>query len=171
MLSPSPQVFAGEDGVITPDSIFTSIQATTEFTDQIIWSTNGDGAYYNPEILQPQYTPGPNDIAPGLTQLIITGFNTSCDPKSDTLNLFLRYYFTVEGRVNMGKMRSAFTPVIAAGINVVNADFFGDMLQTDAEGNFRFEKLFAGEYVLYALPDTGAGNGYLPAYHPNKSVW
>lgn len=51
------------------------------------WRTEGDGTFNNPNILNAQYTPGPNDIANGMVQLVL--FNpsaTAClDIKTDTV--------------------------------------------------------------------------------------
>jgi hypothetical protein len=170
-LLPSPQVFAGEDGVIVPDSVFITETANMQFADEIQWSTTGDGSFNDSSLLIVEYYPGPEDINSGFTQLVITGFNASCEPKSDTLNLFIRNYFIVEGRVNMADSNSVISAVIAVGTNASNGDLSGQMVQTDAAGNFRFEKLFAGEYLFYAFPDTANSKEYLPAYHPDKTVW
>jgi hypothetical protein len=167
----APQVFAGEDGVIAPDSIFITTGATAQFTDEIQWVSTGDGFFDDSSALVTSYNPGPGDISSGFVQLILSGANASCEPDSDTLNLYIRNYFSVEGQVNMGNSKSINTPVIALGISSPEGDPSDLVAHTDEEGRFRFEKLFTGTYMLYALPDTSGNHNFLPAYHPNKTVW
>lgn len=61
-LSIVPFVNAGEDAAITANTSFQTQAIGTE-TGSIEWTSSGDGIFSNPNILQPIYTPGIQDIA------------------------------------------------------------------------------------------------------------
>jgi len=50
------------------------LQGTASHYDSVMWFTNGDGSFSDPEILSPVYTPGTNDIINELVRLKITAY-------------------------------------------------------------------------------------------------
>lgn len=56
-----PFVNAGEDAAVAPGDSF-QLQAEGTETGTIQWTTNGDGSFSDENIMQPIYTPGPQDI-------------------------------------------------------------------------------------------------------------
>ncbi|NVO19429.1 MAG: hypothetical protein HXX13_07000, partial [Bacteroidetes bacterium] len=60
-IDPTPVSNAGPDGEICGRRQF-PMNATAQFQSLITWSTSGDGTFSNPNILNPTYTPGPNDV-------------------------------------------------------------------------------------------------------------
>ncbi|MCF8364257.1 MAG: PKD domain-containing protein [Bacteroidales bacterium] len=76
-LQPIPVVQAGDDAVICEDEIFTP-QASVENTCSVVWRSTGNGQFSNPDEINTQYEPSPDDIENGEVLLCITGF--PCDP-------------------------------------------------------------------------------------------
>jgi len=86
-LPPSPTVvaFAGEDGnICESDTYFCNGFSFNE--ESLLWSTDGDGTFDNPEIINPIYTPGSNDLSNG--QAILT-FEAMLDESTETDDLLL----------------------------------------------------------------------------------
>ncbi len=73
--SPPPTVNAGEDmEVCEGDTVW--LNATAANYDYLQWSTDGDGTFNNPSILDPQYYPGPEEVAEGGASLTLTVFGS-----------------------------------------------------------------------------------------------
>ncbi|MEI7422356.1 MAG: gliding motility-associated C-terminal domain-containing protein [Prolixibacteraceae bacterium] len=74
---PLPAVNAGSDATICASSSYdlslASTPATNSNTISTLWSTSGDGTFFNTGLLHPIYTPGPGDIASGQSVLTLTG--------------------------------------------------------------------------------------------------
>ena len=80
-----PEAFAGNDTVVPA---FSSVTLNGNATDAsaVEWSTNGDGFFDDPTILDATYTPGDGDIAEGLVKLTLTAFPlTPCDEDDSDL--------------------------------------------------------------------------------------
>ncbi|MGB0260008.1 MAG: immunoglobulin-like domain-containing protein, partial [Flavobacteriaceae bacterium] len=92
-LDPTPTVDVGPTQSVCEGSDFTvnltdgvDVTNATSFS----WSTNGDGSFSNPNILNPVYTPGTNDKANGLPvslTLSVTSGNECTLPVSDSFDL------------------------------------------------------------------------------------
>jgi len=81
-------VFAGPDATIceTGDYIITGSSALN-YTS-LEWSTSGTGTFDNPTVLQPVYTPSPNDINDGFVFLTLTAYGSpNCPAVSDEMKL------------------------------------------------------------------------------------
>ena len=87
----NPVVFAGSDTIIGEGDEYKAINAKTNDTEQINWSTLGDGTFINISDPICTYTPGSADINIGSVKLIITG--TSINPcnkvSRDTILVFI----------------------------------------------------------------------------------
>jgi len=69
----SPIVFAGPDSSICYYNNYYIADATAEFTGSLFWTTSGDGNFDDPTLLNPTYTPGPDDITTESVVLTLTG--------------------------------------------------------------------------------------------------
>ena len=80
-----PEISASEDASIYQNQSYQLIGIADHF-DDLLWETSGDGAFSNPTILNPVYTPGTIDISNGTVELCLTGTN-QCGNNSDCMNL------------------------------------------------------------------------------------
>jgi hypothetical protein len=71
-----PAVSAGPFDTICAGQIY-ELQGTASDYDSIKWFTTGDGVFSNPEILNPSYTPGINDIINKSVRLKIMAYGTN----------------------------------------------------------------------------------------------
>jgi len=81
-----PAPFAGADASVCETGVFQISGATggAGITD-VLWSTAGDGTFSNPAIINPVYTPGPDDILNQSAVLTLTAFSPeSCPSASAT---------------------------------------------------------------------------------------
>lgn len=170
ILSKIPFVSAGMD-LVSPLTESIEIQdAGAGYFEEMYWSSLGDGFFNNSTEINPVYTFGTQDFTNGNVSLVITAIS-ACGEVSDTLNIILRNQYLVEGRV-----LSRSIPVPGAVVLAVTS--FGDRDQelvqicnTNAEGVFRFNDLYAGNYRFYAIPDTLDSDGFMPAYYAGKQKW
>ncbi|HOW26109.1 MAG TPA: gliding motility-associated C-terminal domain-containing protein [Bacteroidales bacterium] len=83
--------YAGENEYICEGESFTLADATASEYSSLTWTTSGMGAFNDNTILNPVYTPGPEDINAGSVSLVLTAQENSgiCPPVSDTLLLFI----------------------------------------------------------------------------------
>ena len=83
-----PDVFAGEDAITCGTGGFELTDATADMYESLLWTTSGDGAFDNANILHPVYVPGVNDISEGSVMLTLTAFGSgSCGEASDDMML------------------------------------------------------------------------------------
>jgi len=85
-LQAPPESFAGEDIQICEDWI-AELNGSAQNYSSVTWTTEGDGDFNDASQLNPQYTPGGNDLATGSVSLILTAYPAvPCDvPAMDTL--------------------------------------------------------------------------------------
>lgn len=87
-----PIAFAGSDASICENQTFSPMGTAMNYSS-LSWSTNGDGVFDNPYILNTTYTPGFNDILLGNVNLILNVTNLSLCPgviARDTLILHIQ---------------------------------------------------------------------------------
>ncbi len=166
-----PFVFAGNDVLISPDSLFTASEALLLQSEDLLWESLGDGSFDDVHKLKATYFPGEADIQNELVTLVLHALTTSCGTTSDTLQLLIRPAFSVQGFVSAHGMRQANVPVLALRINQDERIPASTLSTTETDGSFRFDKLFAATYVFYAIPDTFAGQQLLPTYHVKSERW
>ncbi|MBU2556123.1 MAG: PKD domain-containing protein, partial [Bacteroidetes bacterium] len=70
-IQPVPQADAGGVATICDIETYTP-PATADFYQTVEWTHNGDGGFDDRFLVQPTYTPGPNDITNGTVTLTIT---------------------------------------------------------------------------------------------------
>lgn len=83
----APTVNAGNDFSVCAGQT-ASLSGTTQNATIFFWTTSGNGTFSNPNILNPVYTPGTNDISNGSVQLCLTVTGSAlCPPVDDCLVL------------------------------------------------------------------------------------
>lgn len=75
-LHPLPSVFAGADSISCPNCAI-PLHGTSSTYSSVHWSSLIDGTFSNPDILRPQYIPGPLAIAQGYADLQLTSHGTA----------------------------------------------------------------------------------------------
>jgi len=166
-----PNVFAGNNGLISPDSLFSPQESFALNYHALKWETTGDGIFVDEESLETLYIPGQQDILNESVKLILTATAEFCGAVSDTLHLVIRRQFSAEGRVWAGDVWLAQNPVVAVNMDDPDDGNSGMLRFTNSAGIFRFEGLFEGNYLFFAPADTTIPKSYLPAYHPNSQRW
>ncbi|MCD4697068.1 MAG: hypothetical protein K8S16_12600, partial [Bacteroidales bacterium] len=81
-----PSVFAGNNAIINEGETYILSEAIASEYSSLEWLTSGTGIFNNPDILNPEYTPGTGET--GSISLILTGFaNSPCNEQKDTMEL------------------------------------------------------------------------------------
>ncbi|MBE0638654.1 MAG: T9SS type A sorting domain-containing protein [Bacteroidales bacterium] len=84
---PAPVAISGADLSIC-DGETAQLNGVVENATSFSWSSSGDGTFSNSAVLNPVYTPGPNDILSGAVQLCLTATSVpACPESSDCLIL------------------------------------------------------------------------------------
>jgi hypothetical protein len=87
---------AGDDEIVCEGESIQITSATAQFYESLLWSTDGDGSFDNLQVLDPIYTPGPNDLINGSLTLCLTAFaNGDCLDNEDCINLQIQKLPTV----------------------------------------------------------------------------
>jgi len=164
-----PFVFAGNDTIVHFDADVDLVNSDALNYDHVEWISIGDGFFNNDTILNPIYMPGNQDISNEQVDLVLMA-DSECGSASDTLTVFLKPYYSVEGhlwyfnqKVNPGIVLAILDGV--TGIKTMQSS------NTNTEAYFSFDDLAAGSYYLYAVPDTGNILGAVPGYYANKLKW
>ncbi|MBZ0243131.1 MAG: T9SS type A sorting domain-containing protein, partial [Bacteroidales bacterium] len=166
--SSDPLAFAGNDTLIGSDSSLRLNTATAAYFDLINWHSTGDGIFENQDSINTIYIPGDQDKLNGEVFLILDAAS-ECGVAVDTLKLMLLDEFSLEGKV-LGKNQSAQNAVVLA-FRMADDDYsFISREHTTIDGNFYFEKLFRGDYVLMAMPDT-LNKLSASAYYAEAAGW
>ncbi len=84
--TPAPEANAGGDATILFNETF-SPTATVANQEEILWETSGDGAFDNPSLLMPTYTPGKADMQAGTVILTLNALTSGCSSATDDLTL------------------------------------------------------------------------------------
>lgn len=166
--SRDPFAFAGNDTIIGSDSSLRLNTASAEYFDRIRWLSTGDGVFSTSEMPRAVYTPGDQDKLNGEVFLILEAAS-ECGIATDTLRLLIRDEFSLSGKVWDQDQASQNTVVLAFrsadnGYSIIARE------HTASDGSFHFEKLFKGQYVLMALPDTIISQT-ASAYYAEAVTW
>ena len=86
---PYPTLFAGNDAQICSNTPYTVMDATTDPTNIIHWTTNGLGTFNSSSLMHPTYTPSTSEF--GNISLYMTVTNLLGCPKTDTMVLIIDY--------------------------------------------------------------------------------
>ncbi|PJB58214.1 MAG: hypothetical protein CO098_09815, partial [Bacteroidetes bacterium CG_4_9_14_3_um_filter_41_19] len=72
-IDPAPTAFAGNDDNLCLGGSYSLSDATTNHSNSRLWTNNGgDGTFDDATTLNPNYTPGPNELAAGIVTLTLT---------------------------------------------------------------------------------------------------
>jgi len=87
-LTEAPEAYAGNDDGICEGDVYPLNNAVAT-GDVLAWSTSGDGAFSDPAIQNPVYTPGSIDAANGFVTLTLTASSNAagCDPDVSSMEL------------------------------------------------------------------------------------
>ena len=75
---------AGADVTIKEDSVFTVSNASVQFANSVLWTTNGLGKLTNASTLAPSYTPAPYETG-AITLSLTAGSANSCGTTTDQM--------------------------------------------------------------------------------------
>lgn len=164
-----PEAYAGNDTIIFSGSQFIINDAITENQESLQWISSGDGSFNNDTIINPTYTPGESDIANGEVGLVLIA-QSECGVATDTVKLFIEPYFSIEGNLWYKNQKIQDGVILAIKDTELEARAI-DIAQAGSDGYFKFDKLMAGNYYLYAVPDTLMDNGAVPGYYANNLNW
>ncbi|MDD5507246.1 MAG: T9SS type A sorting domain-containing protein [Bacteroidales bacterium] len=116
-ISRLPFPFAGLDR-ITCENEPIAIDAEVTYSDSIYWTTQGDGFFNDPILLDVIYTPGPEDLINGSVNLFLTAYPyVPCtQSKTDTMQLTIQY-----------------DPIAFAGEDGLGCEYAPSTLSGDAE--------------------------------------
>jgi parallel beta-helix repeat protein len=156
--------------VVPPETHLTLDDVFASDYDQIEWFTSGDGYFDDPNTESPNYFFGQLDLTEGHVQLIVQVIS-ACGFDSDTINIFLKEQYSLEGKVFMHGIPAGGVVVLAATELIDQLMRTVDMVTSNDDGSFVFKQLFAANYLFYAIPDTLSTSLTLPVYYPNKLRW
>ncbi len=165
----APLVFAGNDTIISIDSVLRLDNANATGYDYLKWNSAGDGTFTSDTLLNPAYQPGPGDIANGNVILTFTGFS-ECGSVSDQLFLKIDPGYSISGRIHAGEILADNSNLSVYSTNGTSIKpVRSGHLSTD--GSFEIKALFAGTYYLYVIPDKVNNPAYIPTYFFNDIRW
>lgn len=88
-ISRMAQAYAGPDSEVCSGDIFVADSAFASNFESLSWTTSGDGTFNHTAILNPAYTPGPNDLINGSVILTLNAYsNIPCPSTSDDIYLY-----------------------------------------------------------------------------------
>ena len=123
---------AGADMVVcTTSTVELSASSASNYTS-IEWTSNGDGNFSNPNILNPVYTPGTNDLSAGTVDLCLTAYASDiCQDESDCLTLTFQQPPTIIVGEDFTVCEGSTASIIAVG------DHYNDIIwTTNGDGTF-----------------------------------
>jgi hypothetical protein len=126
-------VNAGADQTVCEDQTAVQLNAFTDHTVQLLWSTSGDGTFSDPAAEDPEYMPGGGDIASGSVTLYLNGeaYGT-CQSATDSLEISInRNPYVDAGNDQTGCQGEAFDMADA-----VAQDYAAVIWSTAGDGTF-----------------------------------
>jgi hypothetical protein len=88
-ISRMADAYAGPDSEVCSGGIYVADSAFASNFESLSWTTSGDGTFNHTAILNPAYTPGPNDLIDGSVTLTLNAnSNIPCPSTSDEITLF-----------------------------------------------------------------------------------
>lgn len=162
-------VDAGIDTVIIEGSSYHIKNAIALNYLQLSWNTGGDGVFDKPDSLNTVYTPGNTDKNRGWANITLT-ITSDCGTISDNFILTIIPGYDISGSVRRGT-----AGVGGAVILALNSDVEGTRAitttTTTSSGDFLLPDLTEGNYYVYAVPDPGSSETYIPTYYASRTKW
>jgi len=124
---------AGVDATICEGSTYTLADATAPDASTVLWTTSGTGTFNNAALVNPVYTPSPNDILDGFVTLTMTVTSASpCPGDIDPMVLTISRQAIVNAGVNATICEgSSYSPVTALAVNATSI-----LWTSDGDGSF-----------------------------------
>jgi len=164
-----PVVFAGSDTTVIAETEIFLFEAFAENFDTIKWFSSGDGSFNNDTLVNPIYYPGLSDIESGVVYLEMIVYSI-CGSVSDTVQIEIEPYFSVEGK--LWTYNKSTNPGVIIAFRESDEGSRAMLIEnTESDGSFRFDRLMTGNYYLYAIPDTNNPDNVVPGYYANKLRW
>ena len=126
IVHPKPIVYAGTDTTICYGSSVQIADADTTYSDGIVWTTTGDGAFNFDDVIDPFYTPGPDDLDSGYVRLSLEAQSANCVSEYDTIMITIPSELTV----SVGKEKPfdiSSNTIINVKIKIEDRLHFGDL--------------------------------------------
>jgi|GEM_PF-920652 len=143
IIVPQARTFAGNDLTLCSGDIVTLSEATANDYASLKWSAPGDGVFNDTTLLNPTYTPGPNDKSSGAFSLILTatglGYPGSCSNSSDTVDFIVKPILT-PGFAAIGPLcQNSLAPVLPFNSeNGVTGIWNPAIIRTDSIGTITY---------------------------------
>ena len=132
-INPAATAFAGDDGQACSNSSFELINATAGNYEAVEWTTSGDGAFDDANIINPVYTPGSADLETGMVTLSFTVDGTGiCGTVSD--EIVLTFEAEAEAFAGENSETCAGEPVTLSTATAANYSAIG--WTTSGDGSF-----------------------------------
>ncbi|MFW5705404.1 MAG: hypothetical protein ACOCX8_00245, partial [Bacteroidota bacterium] len=146
-IQPAATVDAGSDQNICEGSNV-QLNAIAGNFNSAIWSTSGDGSFNSTSVINPVYTPGPDDIALGETILTIQANSISpCSGNvSDALSITITKQASVSAGSNSAICENAIFTASGQAENVA-----GILWETSGDGIFANDSALLTEYTPGAV--------------------
>jgi len=128
-----PQVFAGNDITICEGPHNITGATATNF-NTLMWTSNGDGVFINPTVLNAIYTPGPGDLINGFVTLTLTA--TSIAPCTDVVSDNVIFTIQPQSQVYAGPNATICEGNTFELINATATDYTSLAWSTSGSGNF-----------------------------------
>lgn len=162
---PSADVDAGADTTILVDSSLVLEDAKVDYADSLLWTTSGDGTYSDPQLMNPSYHPGTEDMDNQSATLILEAYSR-CGVFKDSIFLNIEPIFSVSGRVQASDSLPGQIQIYESGEQTFSRAS-AQLLQED--NVFSFNLITRGKYYLLFLPKEPGT--YFPTYYVNKKHW
>ncbi len=169
-LRKSPEVSAGSDIIMPLADSLLLVEAEAMYYDHLEWMSRGDGFFSNPHQLHPLYYLGQQDIINGKIQFVLTA-SSVCGVVSDSMTVYLRSQYAIEGTILFQNYGVAGAAVLAFNDIADGRMQTAGLTQSMFDGWYRFDELFAADYLFYAVQDTSDNKQTLPTFYVNKMHW
>ncbi len=162
-------VFAGPDDQTCEENQFQCVGSATNHTSAL-WTTSGDGTFDFPEILQPKYTAGPQDIINGNVDLTLTIEDPTGESYDDEMILtlvggpeapempmgpdYVDVYKTIETEYSVNKVNGA------TGYTwLLEPEEAGILISIDTFAVVQWNNAYLGEALLSIVAENQCGEG------------
>jgi hypothetical protein len=139
-ITPAASALAGSDSYLCSDNPEMNVLAEASAFNYtaLLWTTSGDGSFDDATAMNPVYTPGTEDIAAGIVELVLSAEGDApCGTDNDTIVMeVMSAPMNVEVPVLPAEINTASTPVTEISIEVVaGAETYEWVLEPAAAGS------------------------------------
>jgi carboxypeptidase T len=134
--SASVNANAGADGEICEGDNF-QCEGSAAYYETLEWTTDGDGTFSDPAILNPVYTPGTNDIVSGEAGLTLTAIDGDGNQDADNLQLTINPMPETGTTISGLEEVCAGSPEVYSCIEIEHADSYEWEITPEAAGTIQ----------------------------------